>query len=138
MNPRVTIAFQEDCGECKIEMPTIGLQVFLNLIANAAEYSDKTKGIVNISLMKKDKHAYLFTVRNNGLTIPKDDQGKIFSKFFRTEEAKALKESGSGLGLFIVKLLCDKLGWTVGFQSPPEGETDGAEFFVVIPATQKK
>ncbi len=118
--------------DCAMEMPIIALQIFLNLIANAAEYSDKTDPEVEVVLEKEKSGALLFSVKDNGLTISREDAPKIYSKFFRTEDAKERKATGSGLGLFIVKLLCDKFGWEQWFQSPPEGMKDGAEFFVRI------
>ncbi|OGD92856.1 hypothetical protein A3C33_02035 [Candidatus Curtissbacteria bacterium RIFCSPHIGHO2_02_FULL_42_58] len=114
----------------------IASQVFLNLIANAAEYSAKDGGRVTITL-KRENGEYLFSVGNNGLFIPAKDQPKIFRKFFRASNATEYKKYGTGLGLFIVKMICDHFGWYVSFQSPrPEG--DSAIFFVRIPQAKEK
>lgn len=107
------------------------LQVFVNLISNAVEYSDKTTGKVAISLKKEDG-GYLFSSENNGTSIPQEYQQKIFSKLFRAPNAKQVKPEGTGLGLFIVKMICEKLGWQVWFKSPAENE-EGAIFFVRMP-----
>src|SRR3989344_5241991 len=58
------------------------LQAFQNLITNAFEYSDKTAPQVALTV-SQEKERYLFSCENNGLSIPKEEQSKIFSKFFR-------------------------------------------------------
>lgn len=106
-------------------------QIFANLIANAAEYADASNPTVSLLLTSTD-YTYEFTVTNNGLGIREQDKQKIFGRFFRTEEAKKIKSSGSGLGLYIVKLLCDRFAWKVWFESPP-GDGAGVSFFVSLP-----
>ena len=111
---------------------SLALQVFQNLITNAFEYADKNSPRVALSV-QQEKGVYVFSCENNGLSIPAEDQPKIFSKFFRASNATLAKERGTGLGLFIVKTICDYLGWRVSFQSPTEGG-DGAIFFIQIPS----
>ena len=103
-------------------------QIFANIIANAAEYSKKDSGEVIINLVKKG-NSYLFSCKDNGIGIPEEDQHKIFGRFFRASNAKQWKEAGTGLGLFIVKMIADNFGWKVWFESK-SGE--GTTFFVKI------
>lgn len=131
-NPGVSISFTKT-GETfplRVNRP-LALQVFVNLISNAVEYSDKTAGKVAIFLKKEDGE-YLFSSENNGTGVPQEDQPKIFSKLFRASNAKRIKPEGTGLGLFIVKMICDKFGWRVWFKSPAKNE-EGAIFFVRMP-----
>lgn len=110
----------------------MALQVFSNLVYNAAEYSDKTAGKVEVKLEKKDGN-FIFSCHNNGPEIKEEDKPKIFSKFFRSDEAKARKETGTGLGLFIIKTICDNFGWEIWFES----EVDkGTTFYVKIPKAE--
>ncbi|MDO8470880.1 MAG: PAS domain S-box protein [bacterium] len=109
-------------------------QVFSNIIHNGAEYSTTDNGKVIVAL-KKEGDGYVFSCENNGLSIPQKEQTKIFTQFFRASNARMMKEGGTGLGLFIVKVICDKLGWNVQFQSP-RSEGDGAIFSVKIPVRQ--
>ncbi|MDO8470881.1 MAG: PAS domain S-box protein [bacterium] len=110
---------------------SLAVQLFTNLIANAAEYADKKDPRVALSL-KKNEYGYIFSAKNNGLCIPKADQPRIFSKFFRASNAKEMKTFGTGLGLYIVKLIADYFHWEVWFQSPVK---DGKEtiFYVKMP-----
>jgi PAS domain S-box-containing protein len=130
-NPKVTIEFTQEGDNLFVEEnKSVVLQVLSNLINNATEYAAKEEGHALITL-KRDNTGITFSSENNGLVIPKEEQGKIFSKLFRTSNAKEYKEEGSGLGLFIVKMICDKLGWKVWFESPRK-EGNGAIFFVKL------
>jgi len=106
-------------------------QVFTNIISNAAEYSDAQMGKVDVSLGRED-NAILFSCRDNGVGIPAEDKERIFSKFFRASNAMKTKGKGTGLGLFIVKMIADNLGWSVSFESPAENSR-GTIFRIKIP-----
>ncbi len=132
-NPRVFISFRHEGGDLLVGVnKPLALEVFTNLIANAAEYSDKEAGAVSL-VLKKDETGILFSSKNNGAGIPPEDQPRIFSKLFRASNAAEAKAEGSGLGLFIVKLICDKFGWEVSFKSPVTKDGRGAIFFVKMP-----
>lgn len=131
-NPLVVFSFEKDNAISIVSNKSLAAQVFLNLISNAAEYSDKTAGKVRM-VLRRDGLNYIFSVENNGISIPREDQPKIFSKFFRASNARELKETGTGLGLFIVKVICDGLGWKVWFQSPISNQNQGTIFFIKIP-----
>lgn len=105
------------------------VQVFANLIYNAAEYADKKDGEADIKLERTDSEL-LFSTHNNGPEIAEEDKPKIFLKLFRSDAAKEYKKSGTGLGLFIVKTICDSLGWGIWFES---GSGKGTTFYVKIP-----
>ena len=47
------------------------------------------------------------TVSDTGIGISKEDQGKLFTKFFRADAARRLETDGTGLGLFIVKSIIE-------------------------------
>ena len=131
-NPGVAFRFEKHGDQFKIKAnKSLALQALQNLLTNAFEYSDKAAPQVTL-VVSQEKDRYLFSCENNGLFIPKEEQPKIFSKFFRAANAQQAKENGTGLGLFIVKTICDFLGWIVSFQSPRE-EGDGAIFHVSIP-----
>lgn len=113
-----------------------------NLINNAVKYTPD-KGVINVTLRKatgddiaqagvKQEEApyWLFSVQDTGYGIPKDDQSKIFAKLFRAENARALNVEGTGLGLFIVKQVVEKMGGHVWFESI---ESVGTTFYVVAP-----
>ncbi|MDD5547693.1 MAG: CHASE domain-containing protein [Candidatus Pacebacteria bacterium] len=76
-------------------------QALQNLIANAIIYGGKETDII-VSIKNNDKEAEV-SVKNFGPSIPKEDQAKMFEKFFRGERAKKENVRGTGLGLYMVK-----------------------------------
>jgi signal transduction histidine kinase len=97
---------------------SLAYQVFINVIANAAEYSNPADGRVSIRISAANGQ-FIFTCADNGIGIPAEDQPKIFTQFFRASNAQGHKKGGTGLGLAIVKMICDKVGWSVSFTSSP-------------------
>lgn len=102
--------------------------VFQNLISNAIKYTNKS-GNISIEL-KKDKKDILFTIKDDGLGIPKDQQKKIFTKLFRADNVTVQDTDGTGLGLYIVKSIVENNGGEITFKST---ENKGTTFFVKLP-----
>lgn len=99
-----------------------------NLLDNAVRYS-KEKGIIRIKIGEKNRCLY-FEIEDNGVGIPLDDQKYIFQKFFRSSNALRHKTEGSGLGLYIVKSIVEKIGGKVNFDSQ---EGRGSTFWFTLP-----
>jgi len=133
-NPGVAFFFDHESACSIISNRSFFVQIFSNIIANAAEYSYKETGKVSICL-KKDGDFYVCSVEDNGIGIPIKDQSNIFSKFFRASNAAGVKENGTGLGLFIVKMICDSLKWSISFKSPVTEKQTGTIFFLKMPIT---
>jgi signal transduction histidine kinase len=89
-------------------------EILNNLVSNAIKYS--TQGTISISYELKDKDV-LTHVQDQGVGIPEKDQAHIFTRFFRVEEEMAKGIPGTGLGLFIVKQLIEKMGGNISFKS---------------------
>ena len=70
----------------------------------------------------------IIKVADNGMGIPVNLQDKIFSKFVKGDSSS----TGTGLGLYIVKSLADKLNGAISFESEP---MKGTTFTLRIPAT---
>ena len=108
--------------------PGITAIVFENLISNAVKYT-LPGGSVHIALRREGKNA-LLTVSDTGCGIPEDQSEKIFTKFYRSDNARALDPDGTGLGLYIVRSIVERAGGTIGFTS---SEGKGTTFRVTIP-----
>ena len=72
-----------------------------NLGENAIRYNRKD-GYVNISVERQDDHPVL-TVADNGIGIPKEQQERVFERFYRVDKSRSRQTGGTGLGLSIVK-----------------------------------
>lgn len=98
----------------KMDGEKINLSI-TNLIDNAVRYTPEG-GTIIISL-KKEKSDVVFTVKDSGIGIPKDQQNRLFTKFFRAANAIRKETDGSGLGLFICKNIVEAHGGKVWFES---------------------
>ena len=107
--------------------------VLQNLLENAVKYT-QAHGRLSLLLEVEDKFIKI-KVKDNGVGIPKDDQEKLFSKFFRASNVIRLQTEGSGLGLFIVKNVVEKHGGKILCNSE---EGLGTEFIVTLPITSEK
>jgi signal transduction histidine kinase len=88
-----------------------------NFLTNAIKYSfAQDEFPIILSLEEKEKE-FIISVQNKGMGIPQEDQHRIFEKFFRADNAIAVETDGSGLGLYIVKMMVKALGGTVRFES---------------------
>jgi PAS domain S-box-containing protein len=103
-------------------------QVFQNLITNALRYSPPKEKIEISVVVKGD--VVECSVKDHGIGIPKDEQGKIFEKFFRASNAFRMVPEGTGLGLSLVKSIVDDLGGKVWFETVVG---KGTTFYFTIP-----
>ncbi|MCU0679116.1 MAG: ATP-binding protein [Planctomycetes bacterium] len=99
-----------------------------HLLENAIKYTPDY-GKVEVE-MKKGNTGLKIVVRDNGVGIPKAEQLKLYTKFFRAENVVRLQTDGSGLGLFIAKNIIDRHGGTIVCRS---NEGRGTEFTVTLP-----
>lgn len=126
---RITIDYQKFLELPKIYADLDRLkEIFANLISNAIKYN-LDNGKVFIYHQIKNEHLLTF-VKDTGLGIPKDQQGKIFQKFFRVQSKATEDIQGTGLGLFIVKQLVEKMNGKIWFESE---EGKGTTFIISLP-----
>ncbi|HJV32981.1 MAG TPA: HAMP domain-containing sensor histidine kinase [Patescibacteria group bacterium] len=109
--------------------------VFSKLIHNAMSYTHEG-GRVALRATREGKFVR-FEVQDSGVGIPPDEQGKIFSKFFRASNANLMQPNASGVGLFVTKNLVEAHGGAVGFSSV-EGRGTVFHFTLPISETPKK
>ena len=86
-----------------------------NLLDNAAKYS-KEKPNVQVKTYKKGRKIHL-EIRDTGIGISKEEQTKIFKKFYRVPTGNVHNVKGFGLGLFYVKNICRSHAWKVELES---------------------
>ena len=90
-------------------------QVIMNFMDNAIYYSpDDTP--IKISLTIEDGEAVLRVI-DKGMGVPEEAQRKLFTKFFRAENARRQRPDGTGVGLFLAKKVIDGHGGSLVFES---------------------
>lgn len=126
----VTITYQPDNTVKRVSVDTtIFDEVVHNLLTNAIRYTKSQGGIVDVSFLRTAE-GYMLTVADNGIGIPKSAQPNIFGRFYRANNTANIKEHGTGLGLYLVKLMVEAAGGKVWFESAKE---KGTTFFVLFP-----
>lgn len=75
-------------------------QLFTNLIDNAIKFTPE--GTVRIT-MEKDEEMVLVKIRDTGIGIPREEQEKIFKRFYRVDKSRSRESGGVGLGLSIAE-----------------------------------
>jgi signal transduction histidine kinase len=104
-------------------------QVFSNLVSNAIKYTDKG-GKVTITVERNGNGARV-SIADTGIGIAKEDQPKIFTKFYQASNASKAGSKGTGLGLALVKAFVEGHGGTVTVSS---AVGSGSTFMVDLPA----
>ncbi len=103
-------------------------QVLTNLISNAIKYSPGG-GTIKVRCRLRGEQL-LIEVQDEGLGISKDQVSRLFHKFERVRSDEHLKVSGTGLGLYICRLIVDGHGGQTWVEST-EGE--GSNFAILLP-----
>lgn len=98
-----------------------------NVISNAINYS-KSGGKIIVEI-KSLRNKVEFKVVDQGIGIPSEDQKYIFEKFFRARNAVKEEVYGTGLGLYIAKLIIDEMKGRIWFKSQQD---KGSTFFIVL------
>ena len=116
-------------------------QVLTNLVSNAHKYTPEGGKIIvgaEISANQWDPEGAVqvahIWVKDNGIGISLEDQQKIFSKFFRSDDQKAREAPGTGLGLNITKSLAEMQGGKIWFESEFR---KGTTFHFTIPVAEE-
>ncbi len=110
--------------------PTRLAQVILNLLNNAAKYTEEG-GYICLSIERSDTEAVL-RVRDSGMGIPPETLPRIFELFAQGERTLDRAQGGLGVGLTVVRRLVELHGGTV--QAFSAGPGKGSEFVVRLPA----
>lgn len=119
-----------ECNETSIPIIKMSqhhfTEVIQNLISNAIKYN-KQKGGVEIKLYKVDERLE-FSIEDTGIGIPKEEQAKLFSRFFRATNVQ--DSDGTGLGLSLIKSYIEDWGGNIWFKSEIN---IGSSFYFDIP-----
>jgi anti-sigma regulatory factor (Ser/Thr protein kinase) len=108
-------------------------QVFDNLFRNAIKYSSAGKPI-EVTIERVGEN-YRICVRDYGMGIPPEDMPRLFGRFTRGSNARRAKIAGTGIGLFIVKMIVERHGGDVAVQSTLD---EGSTFTVILPSIEAK
>ncbi len=101
-------------------------QVIVNFAANSLKFGGRT-----ISLSARSDGAHVvFSVTDDGIGIPEEEQKNLFIRFSRLKSARNSAIPGTGLGLAVSRALAERMGGSVGFSTEPG---HGSTFFLRLP-----
>lgn len=107
--------------------------VVSNLVDNAIKYT-APGGEVTVRVYSSTKNKTVtLEVKDSGIGIPAGQVHRIFTKFFRADNAMSFQAMGSGLGLYVVKNIVGRHGGTISVESL---ENSGSTFTVVLPVVK--
>jgi two-component system sensor histidine kinase VicK len=98
-----------------------------NLLSNASKYTPE-KGTIKFKISQGDNRI-IFQITDSGIGIPPEEQFKVFQRFFRASNATHL-EKGTGLGLYMTKLMIELSGGRIWFKSE---KNKGTTFYFSLP-----
>lgn len=133
---RKNIRFQFKKPKKKLPQVTMDVEkirlVIENLLDNAMRYTPPG-GEVTV-ILKGDAKEVQLSVKDSGIGIPKDQQGRVFTKFFRAANVMKMETEGTGLGLFITRNIIESHGGKIWFESE---EGKGTTFYFTLPIKEK-
>jgi CheY-like chemotaxis protein/two-component sensor histidine kinase len=121
VDERMPVHLRGDAGRLR--------QVVLNLVGNAVKFTTNGEIVVRVGALMEERSTVWvrLEVRDSGIGIPEDVQGRIFESFSQADTSTSRQFGGTGLGLSIVRQLVEMMGGRIGLESKP-GE--GSLFWV--------
>lgn len=124
---QMELRFQQKNDLSLHNFPSNALEkIITNLVGNAVKYCPE-KSIIEIKSEVKNNVLYL-EINDNGRGIPKNEQKKIFDRFYRGKNNP--EQNGTGIGLSLVKELIELLNGEIRFESKLQS---GTSFYITIP-----
>lgn len=128
----VNVSIDDKVRPLRLDEHIMGI-ILTNLLTNAVKYSlDGSQVSIGVDC---DDQNMIISVADQGCGIPKSDQDKIFKKMYRAENAIKNEPDGTGLGLYIIREILDKVDGSIVFKSV---ENKGSTFTVRIPLSGMK
>jgi PAS domain S-box-containing protein len=115
----IAVAFDAGVPRSVRGDPTRLQQVLMNLTGNAIKFTHRGEVVVRVSVEKQREAGWRlrFTVRDTGIGMTIEEQGRIFRPFQQADSSTTRKYGGTGLGLMISKRLIEAMGGTIGVDS---------------------
>jgi PAS domain S-box-containing protein len=125
---RLTMTGVNDAPTVMAE-PQLLRQVIVNLTSNALKYTP-SGGDISIRIDREADRRVRWTITDSGIGIPKSALGRLFEKFYRAENVHTVETEGTGLGLYLVRLIIERLAGEVWCESE---EGRGSMFIFTLP-----
>jgi len=123
--------FKKPDGLPKVEVdPNFIIVPIQNILSNASKYTPEM-GRIELRIYQGFR-GIIFRITDSGMGIPKEEQNRVFERFFRASNTTRL-EKGTGLGLYLAKLMIELSDGKIWFKSE---ENKGTTFFCALPIAE--
>jgi PAS domain S-box-containing protein len=124
---------QLEAAGLDVEHPVMGdaqmlRQVLQNLLSNAVKYTPPG-GRIHVEI-SNDGAEVRCAVTDTGIGVPESARERLFEKFFRAENVTKVETEGTGLGLYIVRLIVERAHGRIWFEP---AESGGSRFLIALP-----
>jgi signal transduction histidine kinase len=107
-------------------------QVLLNLLSNAAKFTDRGRIIISVAReMRSGSGWIVIRVRDTGIGMTAEQTSRLFEDFMQADTSTTRRYGGTGLGLAISQRFCRMMGGVITAESEP---SRGSTFIVSLPA----
>ncbi len=124
---KLTLTFGSGVPEWAWGDPARLRQVLTNLIGNALKFT--AAGTVDVEVRRLADGRLRFAVRDTGIGIPAESQGRMFGLFSQGDSSTSRRFGGSGLGLAISKRIVEQMQGEIGFES---AAGTGSHFWFIL------
>ena len=113
-------------------------QVLVNLLSNAVKFTERGEVVLHMAVqsLSEGRGRFRFSVQDTGIGISAEQRPLLFNAFAQADNSTTRRYGGTGLGLAISKLLVEKMGGQLDFESTPgQGATFWIEMELELPPT---
>ncbi len=106
-------------------------EAFINILENAVKYSGRD---THIQIRLERRTAFLrLEIEDEGIGVPRAERSQIFQRFYRGQSEQVKNESGSGVGLYLSRMIIEKHSGTITIRPSKRTERSGSVFVIQIP-----
>lgn len=109
-------------------------EALMNLLENAVKYSQQN-GRIRVAMERWMSFVKIY-IEDDGIGIPKEEQHKIFQRFYRGSSKKVRQEQGTGIGLFLTREIIDRHYGTIKVVSDDKKKKNGSIFQIQLPISE--
>ncbi|HET9448970.1 MAG TPA: ATP-binding protein, partial [Steroidobacteraceae bacterium] len=132
---QLLLEISSDAGRMRSDSTKLR-QVLLNLLSNAAKFTDRGRITISVAREMREGHAWItIRVKDTGIGMTAEQTSRLFEDFMQADSSTTRRYGGTGLGLAISQRFCRMMGGVITAESEP---ARGSTFIVSLPAEAPK